>query len=153
MQLYGVYGILATPIYGSDRSGTIYGRVPSFLNISHQLRFEDISWGHLVGTSRGDISWGHLVGTLYHVDFMKSGLRGLKFHEILFHLKFQSARTSIGTTTTTTDNGGFALPTTAVSHDYRDFVTGLVGPGHLIDLFPEHKLHASLSQSVTSLSQ
>jgi hypothetical protein len=43
MQLYGVYGILATPIYGSDRSGTIYGRVPSFLNVSHQLRFEDIS--------------------------------------------------------------------------------------------------------------
>ena len=42
MQLHGVYGILATPIYGSDRSGTIYGRVPSFLNISNQLRFEDI---------------------------------------------------------------------------------------------------------------
>ena len=34
-----------------------------FLNISHQLRFKDISWGHLAGTSRGDTSWGHLVGT------------------------------------------------------------------------------------------
>ena len=32
-------------------------------------------------------------------NFMKSGLRRLKFHEISFHLKFQSARTGIGTTT------------------------------------------------------
>ena len=30
MQLYGFYGILATPIYGSDRSGTIYGRILSY---------------------------------------------------------------------------------------------------------------------------
>ena len=43
MQLHGIYGILATQIYGSDRSGTIYGRVPSFFNISHERRFEDIS--------------------------------------------------------------------------------------------------------------
>ena len=57
MQLHGVYGRLATPIYGSDRSGTIYGRVPSFLNISYQLRFEDISWGHLVGVSWASRRW------------------------------------------------------------------------------------------------
>jgi hypothetical protein len=69
MQLYGVYGILETKIYGSDRSGTIYGVgvslyfLISATNCDSRTSRGDISWGHLVGTSRADISCGHFVGT------------------------------------------------------------------------------------------